>query len=140
MLEALTPDKRRRLEIAIPGLKERAKTLLELLHAAKFLVTERPLNLDDKARQGLTPEMREELRQLHSVLSRVDEWSAATLEMSVKAYAEKAEKKLGKLAQPLRFALTGTSTSPGIYDVLAALGREESLARIADQFQASSIV
>jgi glutamyl-tRNA synthetase len=66
-------------------------------------------------------------------LSRISDWSGPALEAVVRAYAEESGAKLGSVAQPLRAALTGRSTSPGIFDVLSVLGREESLGRIGDQ-------
>ncbi|MGL4296209.1 MAG: glutamate--tRNA ligase, partial [Aestuariivirga sp.] len=68
-------------------------------------------------------------------LEATTDWQAHAMESAVKAHAETAGLKLGKLAQPLRAALTGTSVSPGIFDVLEVLGREESLARLRDQAQ-----
>ncbi len=133
MLAELTLENRQRLIVAIPGLKERAKTLVELKTSAAFLFAKRPLQLEEKAAQALTDESRQDLKDLVPILVSSNEWSAAALEQAVKAYAEANGKKLGKLAQPLRGALTGSSTSPGIFDVLSALGREESLARINDQ-------
>ena len=117
---------------AMPGLKERAKTLVELLKSAAFLYAVRPLAMDDKAKQILADGGHAALAALLPVLSGSAEWTAPALEAAVKAHAEAAGLKLGKLAQPLRAALTGTSTSPGIFDVLEVLGREECLARIAD--------
>jgi glutamyl-tRNA synthetase len=125
-----------KLLAAMPGLKERAKTLVELLNSASYLYVARPLPMDDKAKQILADGGRSALASLLPVLSAVQSWTAGELEASVKAYAESSGVKLGKLAQPLRAALTGTSTSPGIFDVLAVLGRDESTARIADQAQA----
>ncbi len=133
MLAELTLENRQRLIVAIPGLKERAKTLVELKTSAAFLFAKRPLQLEEKVVQALTDESRQDLKDLVPILVSSNEWSAAALEQAVKAYAEANGKKLGKLAQPLRGALTGSSTSPGIFDVLSALGREESLARINDQ-------
>jgi glutamyl-tRNA synthetase len=118
---------------AMPGLKERAKTLVELLKGAAFLYASRPLSMDDKARQILVDGGHAALAALHPVLAGAGDWTAHTLEAAVKTHAEQAGLKLGKLAQPLRAALTGTSTSPGIFDVLEVLGRDEALARIADQ-------
>jgi glutamyl-tRNA synthetase len=118
---------------AMPGLKERAKTLVELMAGARFLFASRPLAMDEKANQILAAdESRHVLAACHGILSEVSEWAAPQLEAAVKAYAEQAGLKLGKIAQPLRAALTGTSTSPGIFDVLDVLGREESLVRIKD--------
>ncbi|MES0881887.1 glutamate--tRNA ligase [Roseibium sp. SCP14] len=119
--------------MALPGLKERAKTLVELTESASYLWRQRPLDTDEKAQKILTDEARSILKDLHIVLSNTSDWAAEPLETAVKAYAEQKELKLGKVAQPLRAALTGRGTSPGIYDVLIALDREESLARIKDQ-------
>jgi glutamyl-tRNA synthetase len=132
MLARLDADALARLERLMPGLKERAKTLIELMESARFLVAGRPLAMDDKAQAILAGEGRQALKALLPVLEQA-EWSAPALETAVKSFAEARGLKLGKLAQPLRAALTGSSTSPGIFDVLAALGRQESLSRIADQ-------
>ncbi len=118
---------------AMPGLKERAKTLVELNASAAYLFVKRPLAMDDKARQILVDGGKAELSDLATVLGGVADWTASSLETAVKAKAEASGIKLSKYAQPLRAALTGTSTSPGIFDVLEVLGREESLARIGDQ-------
>ncbi|MCK7611258.1 glutamate--tRNA ligase [Roseibium sediminicola] len=118
---------------ALPGLKERAKTLVELTESASYLWRQRPLDTDEKAQKILDSDAKAILADLHGVLTGVADWAAEPLEAAVKAYAEQKELKLGKVAQPLRAALTGRGTSPGIYDVLIALGREESLARIQDQ-------
>lgn len=118
---------------AMPGLKERAKTLLELIDGANFILAERPLVVDAKARALLTPENRQLIGQLHDALQAVAEWSGESTEAAMRAFAEANGLKLGAVAQPLRVALTGRTTSPGIFDVLAVLGREECLARLADQ-------
>ncbi|MFD1694172.1 glutamate--tRNA ligase [Roseibium aestuarii] len=118
---------------ALPGLKERAKTLVELTDSASYLWRQRPLDCDEKAEKILDDTGRQILKDLHEVLSAQPAWDAEPLEIAVKAYAEEKDLKLGKVAQPLRAALTGRGVSPGIYDVLIALGREESLGRIADQ-------
>ncbi|HAH09175.1 MAG TPA: glutamate--tRNA ligase, partial [Alphaproteobacteria bacterium] len=124
-----------RLTAAMPGLKERAKTLVELADAVYYLVTERPLTLDDKAKTLITPEARAHLAAALPVLTNTN-WTAPELEQALKTFAGERGVKLGNLAQPLRAALTGRSTSPGIFDVLAVLGREDSLARIQDQLTA----
>jgi glutamyl-tRNA synthetase len=121
------------LVAAMPGLKERAKTLVELADATYYLTATRPLVLDDKAQKLITPEARAMLAEIAAVLSAALDWSAPALETAVKALAEAKGWKLGNAAQPLRAALTGRTTSPGIFDVLAVLGRDESLARIGDQ-------
>jgi glutamyl-tRNA synthetase len=118
---------------AMPGLKERAKTLVELMKGAAFLFATRPLTMDDKARQIMADGGKAALASVLQVLEGARNWRAVELEAAVKVHAEAAGLKLGKLAQPLRAALTGTSVSPGIFDVLEVLGREESLARLKDQ-------
>jgi glutamyl-tRNA synthetase len=123
----------RKLERAMPGLKERAKTLVELLNSAAYLFAKRPLKPDEQALKLLDASGRETLAALLPRLEAVTAWTPEALDASVRAFAEESGRKLGKVAQPLRAALTGKSTSPGIFDVLAALGRQESLARIRDQ-------
>lgn len=119
---------------ALPGLKERAKTLVELADGAAFLFVERPLPIDEKAAALLSADARAILRGAHAALQTVSgDWSAAAAEAAVREFAAAGGHKLGAVAQPLRAALTGRSTSPGVFDVLAVLGRGESLARIADQ-------
>jgi glutamyl-tRNA synthetase len=125
-------DLRAKLLMAMPGLKERAKTLVELADGAAYLTVRRPLVLEEKAAKLLSPEARAMLRATLPVLEAAD-WTAEALEAAVKPFALGQGWKLGDLAQPLRAALTGRTTSPGIYDVLAVLGRTESLARIGDQ-------
>jgi glutamyl-tRNA synthetase len=122
-----------KLQAAMPGLKARAKTLVELLEGAAYLFAARPVLPDEAAAKLLGPDGNAALKGLLPVLESANDWSAAALEEKVKAYADGAGLKLGKLAQPLRAALTGRTTSPGIFDVLASLGREESLARIKDR-------
>ncbi len=134
MLASINETKRSQLLCALPGLKERAKTLVELQSGAQFLFATRPLPLDAKATQILADGGRESLRQILPVLASA-EWSGTVLEQALKNFAETTSQKLGKLAQPLRAALTGTATSPGIFDVLDVLGRTESLARIEDQLK-----
>ncbi|MEQ9144685.1 MAG: glutamate--tRNA ligase [Parvibaculaceae bacterium] len=122
-----------RLKCAMPGLKERAKTLHELAAGAAYLRVARPLDLTDKARKVLTDDARALLGQLADDLAADDKWTAESLEATTVRFLEGRDLKLGKVAQPLRAALTGGSVSPGIYDVLASLGREEALGRIRDQ-------
>jgi len=128
-------DLRAKLIAAMPGLKERAKTLIELTDSAHYLVARRPLDLDDKARKLLTPEARSVLARLGPVFEQAP-WDAQSLDSAARTFAEHNGLKLGMVAQPLRVALTGRTTSPGIFDVLVVLGRAESLARIADQANA----
>lgn len=123
----------RRFEAAIPHLKERAKTLLDLIDGARFLFAERPLDLDDKAAKMLDAAAGERLAGLLPALEAAEPWNASTLESVIRTHAEEAGVKLGQIAQPLRAALTGRAASPGIFDVLELLGRAESLARIRDR-------
>jgi glutamyl-tRNA synthetase len=126
----------RKLERAMPGLKERAKTLVELLDNADFLFATRPLALDGQARK-LLDAGKETLARLLPRLENVEPWNQGALEACVRGFAEETGSKLGKVAQPLRAALTGKMTSPGIFDVLEVLGRDESLARIQDHIIAT---
>ncbi|WP_246448958.1 glutamate--tRNA ligase [Sphingomonas sabuli] len=130
---ALTPDQRALLVRAMPELKARAKTLIELAEGAKFLFDARPLAMEPAAGELLTPENRALLKAAHGALSTLDSWDHDAVENCIRQVAEQADVKLGKLAQPLRAALTGRTTSPGIFDVLALLGQGESLNRIEDQ-------
>src|SRR5262244_2908322 len=129
----LTPVLRAKLLAAMPGLKERAKTLVELFEASRFLWTSRPLEIADQAKALLTGEAKTLIAALLPELEAVPDWNATTVEAIVRPYAERAGLKLGAVAQPLRAALTGRTTSPPIFDVLAVLGRDESLARLLDQ-------
>lgn len=118
-----------RILALMPGLKERAKNLAELSESARFLLKERPLEMEPKAAKLVAPDV---LSGLHSALSELPEWELAALENAVREFAEANDLKLGKVAQPLRAALTGSNVSPGIFDVLAVLGRDEALGRISD--------
>src|SRR5690606_10875770 len=100
---------------------------------AYFIVTDRPLALDEKAAAILDADARAILKALLPALRSLAEWNVATTEAVVRDYAAKADLKLGKVAQPLRAALTGRSTSPGVFDVRAVLVREASMARIGHQ-------
>ena len=133
MLAKIDGPMKTKLIRALPGLKDRAKTLVELMNSCGYLFAVRPLTMDDKAKALLNEEGKAAVKTLIELLTPATDWTAHTLETAVKAHAEAAGIKLGKLAQPLRAALTGTSTSPPIFDVLEVLGREESLARISDQ-------
>jgi glutamyl-tRNA synthetase len=120
---------------AMPELKPRANTLLQLADGARFLFANRPLDVDQAAAALLTSGARSLLAAAHDTLAALANWDGASLEAAIREVAEGQGVKLGKLAQPLRAALTGRTTSPGIFDVLALLGRDESLARIADQME-----
>ena len=133
MLAKIDANMKAKLLRAMSGLKDRAKTLVELKNSSGYLFAVRPLTMDDKAKALLNDEGKAAAKTLVELLTPINEWTAHTLETVVKAYAETVGVKLGKLAQPLRASLTGSSTSPPIFDVLEVLGRDESLARISDQ-------
>jgi glutamyl-tRNA synthetase len=118
---------------AMPELKARAHDLNQLAEGARFLFDSRPLELDEAASTLLTAESRTLLGAAHAALADLDDWSHDSTEQAIRAVADANGVKLGKLAQPLRAALTGRTTSPGIFDVLVLLGKGESLSRIADQ-------
>jgi glutamyl-tRNA synthetase len=120
---------------AMPFLTPRAKDLNELAEGAAFLFRARPLDMDEKANALLEGGARGLLALVHQALSALAEWTEEGIEQAVREVAEAEGVKLGQVAQPLRAALTGRATSPGIFDVLALLGREESLARVADQLK-----
>ncbi|WP_299399411.1 glutamate--tRNA ligase [Pelagibius sp.] len=122
-----------RLERGMEGLRARAKNLVELAENAMFYVIDRPLPLNAKAEKILKDEARQRLGRLQAALSVIEEWSEPALESAVRAFVESEGCKLGDAAQPLRAALSGSNTSPGIFEVMDILGREECLARIADQ-------
>jgi glutamyl-tRNA synthetase len=118
---------REQLKAAMPSLKERAKTLVELVDAAGFIWADRPLALDDKATAVLTDEARGLVGTLIPQLTASPAWDVATIEAEVRTFADAKGVKLGAVAQPLRAALTGRTTSPPIFDVLVVLGKDESL-------------
>ncbi|HUF55540.1 MAG TPA: glutamate--tRNA ligase [Thermohalobaculum sp.] len=126
------PERLARLTAALPGLKERAKTLPELIDLAYYILADRPLMPDDKAARQLTEETRPLLARLTGRLQGVSSWTAGSLEENVRAFADEEGLKLGKVAQPMRAALTARVISPGVFDVAETLGREETLARLED--------
>ena len=134
----LTPAVRAQFLAAMPSLKERAKTLIDLVDGANFLLADRPLPLDDKAKALLSEPAITLLRELAPELKAVEPWTGEATEQAVRAFAERRSAKLGAVAQPLRAALTGRTTSPGIFEVLALLGKTESLGRITDQIGAEA--
>jgi len=122
-----------KFETAMPGLQERAKTLIELISSANYLFATRPLEMDPKAQKLLKEDARALLGKVADKLESVETWSVEAIEAAIREIAESEELKLGKVAQPLRAAMTGTNVSPGIFDVLDVLGREEVLGRLRDQ-------
>jgi glutamyl-tRNA synthetase len=134
--EQVDETKKAQLLAAMPGLKERAKTLVELAKSAEYLFAEGPIQqLDPKAAEILAiPRTKEILKGANTALLEVSgEWNAANTEIAIRTYAANNHLKLGEVAQPLRAALTGKLTSPGVFDVLSVLGPEESRIRIEDK-------
>jgi len=131
--DGLAPELREKLLRSMPGLKERAKTLVELLESASYLYEKRPLTLDEKAARLLADEARKRLADMLPRLEALPDWTAESTEAATRSFAEEAGVKLGQVAQPLRAALTGKATSPGLFDVMEVLGREECLGRLRDQ-------
>ena len=126
---ALDDNARTRLISAMPGLKERAKTLVELTQAAEFLLTDGPRTPDDVARKNLSSEARGIIARVLPALEATD-WTGRALEAAARAFADAEGTKLGQIAQPLRAALTGRATSPPLFDIMEVLGRQESLVRL----------
>jgi glutamyl-tRNA synthetase len=124
-----------RFGAALPSLQTRAKTLKDLVDGAGYLLARRPLSLDDKAAKLFDAGAKADLNRVLEQLEKVTDWQAPVLESVVRDFAESAGLKLGKIAQPLRVALTGTTVSPPVFDVMAVLGRDEALARLRDQAQ-----
>ena len=122
----------RRVSSGLPDLKSRAKTVTELADNSVFYAADRPLRLDDKAARLLDGDARDMLRTLRPALAGLDDWNAEAVETAVRAFVASHDIKLGRVAQPLRASLTGSTVSPGIFDVAAVLGREETLARLDD--------
>lgn len=131
-----------RIAEGLPGLKERAKTTLELAESAEFYARKRPLEFNDKAAKLLNEEGLSHLQHFRAILASTEyeeAFTAANLHDAAKLYAEDAGIKLGKIAQPLRAALTGSNVSPGIFEVLEVLGRDESLGRLDDAIGAGPL-
>ena len=120
------------LHRAMPGLTPRAKTLNDLSEAAAFYIAERPLAISEKGRKLLDADALTRLGALSQDLATLSDWSEESLDAALRSFAEREDLKLGKVAQPLRAALTGSTASPGIFEVMALLGRDESLARLQD--------
>jgi glutamyl-tRNA synthetase len=121
---------------ALPELQPRAKTVLELIDLAQFIYATRPLAIDAAALALLTSESRSVLGEMAETLRGLNEWSVTAIDAAMRSLAEAKGLKLGKLAQPLRAALTGRTVSPGIFEVMVLIGREESMARLEDQIDA----
>lgn len=118
------------------ALKQKARTLPALLDQAHFALTSRPVQIEDKAAKALDPVSRGMLKSLTSACEDVS-WTRNELEQAAKAVAEENGVGLGKIAGPLRAALAGRSTTPSVFDMMVALGRDETLARLRDQTESA---
>ena len=121
-----------RITLAIPEFTKRAKTILQIIDNAKFIVSKRPIEIDNKGAQILTEDARELLHDLITILVGISNWDFQTIETAIRDFANIRDIKLGKIAQPIRVSLTGTTASPGIFELLMILGQEESIGRIED--------
>lgn len=130
-LPALTPQQSDGLEQALYCLKERAKTLPELIEKAHFVLTSRPVTPDEKAIKNLDNVSRGMLNELTPQLQNAS-WDKETLEEVMNGFAAAKDTKFGKLAGPLRAALAGRAVTPSVYDMMLVLGRDETLARLSD--------
>jgi glutamyl-tRNA synthetase len=128
----LTENEKTRISLGMPSMKERAKTLVELADTAMVYVATRPLSRDEKAEKQLDVAGRETLSAYAAKACALSQWERGSLEEIARNLAEEKTLKLGQVAQPLRAALTGSTVSPPIFEVMEILGREESLARITD--------
>jgi glutamyl-tRNA synthetase len=131
-LEGLTANKSTVLA-ALPELQPRAKTVLELIDLAQFIYAVRPIAIESAAAEQFTDEARKLLGEAITLLDALPEWSATAMNDAMRTFAEARGLKLGKVAQPLRVALTGRTVSPGIFEVMVLIGKAESLGRIRDQ-------
>ncbi|MEO7222998.1 MAG: glutamate--tRNA ligase [Devosia sp.] len=118
---------------ALPELQPRAKTVLELIDLAQFIYAVRPISIDPAAAVHVTGDARDLLAAARDVLRGLNDWTVPTIDAAMRALAEARGLKLGKVAQPLRVALTGRTVSPGVFEVMVLIGREETLARLTDQ-------
>jgi glutamyl-tRNA synthetase len=123
---------RQRLKRGMESLTQRAKTTKELVDKSRLYALVRPLSLDEKAAGLLDGPARDRMRRLHDTLAGRDDWTESGLEGAVREFAATEGVKLGQVAQPLRAMLSGTTVSPGIFEVAAILGRDETCLRIAD--------
>jgi glutamyl-tRNA synthetase len=130
--KGLDEDEIHRLTQGMAGLKERAKTVVELLELAEFYVADRPLPMTPKALKSLDEEGKAMLGTLAEKLASHESWDRETLEALARQISEEMDVKLGKAAQPIRAALTGSTVSPPIFEVMEILGREETLGRVSD--------
>ena len=133
----LTPDQDAAVRRALPSLSERANLLPDVIEGADFLLASRPIPIEPKAAKMLTEDSRPILaamaRALATAIPDQSGWTLEAIEVEIRRFAEEKELGFGKVAQPIRASCAGKTKSPGIFEVLYALGRAESLGRMADQ-------
>jgi len=128
----LADEAQNRVKKGLSGLKERAKTTIELIDNTGFYVVQRPIELSEKAVKLLNEEAKNRLNDLSGRLTDVTDWTTTNLEDQARAFADNEQIKLGQIAQPLRAALTGSHISPGVFEIMEILGKNETLGRIND--------
>jgi glutamyl-tRNA synthetase len=124
-----------RLKLGMDSLKDRAKNIQELSENAVFYATNRPVKITLKAAKHLDQNSLDILAKVRAELAEIDAWNHETVNQITRDLAENEDVGLGKIAQPLRSALSGSHASPGIFEVMEILGKEESLARLDDVLQ-----
>lgn len=130
--DKMADDAESKLNRGMIGLKERANNITELAESAMFYASQHPISISDKARKVLDEQGANMVHMVQERLTEIDEWSRDEIEATARKTAEQADVKLGKIAQPLRAALTGSTASPGIFEVIEILGREETIARLSN--------
>ena len=133
--QSLSDHQRGQMLKAMPGLKERSKTIPQIIDMAEYLFSSRPIVPDAAGARVLASVSRGILERLTSRLQNAS-WTATDLQAEVREFAAGEGMGLGKIAQPLRVALTGRTISPSVFDMMEILGREESIARIVDSAEA----
>ena len=136
---ALNPalaDFEAQLSAAMPLLKARATRLPDIAADAAFLAAQRPIAVDENLQKHLNEETQPHLQALGARLEALENWTSGDIETMIKAYMDENELKMGKLAPAFRASLVGNSQSPGIFDVLALLGKNEALQRLNDKIGA----
>ncbi|MCL4147473.1 UNVERIFIED_CONTAM: hypothetical protein GTU68_035670 [Idotea baltica] len=135
----ISEEKQRRVRLALPEMKDRGNTLPELAQSFQFLLNDRPIKMNKKARKSLKEEGLNRLRGLKDALNDADEWSVDCLSAVIHSYCTAQDLSMGQVGQPLRAALTGGLPAPDIAPVLAWLGRDEAIGRIEDQIKSAGI-
>ena len=130
-LPVLNDAKQAGLLAALPFVKERSKIFPELIENSQFILSDRPIQPDEKASKSLDPVSRGILKQLTPHLQTVT-WDRDSLEAILNEFAAAQDTKFGKLAGPLRAALAGRAVTPSVFDMMLVLGRQETLARLED--------